>query len=204
MQKLINVINAAHISSKLLSDYQEKWYCIGEILWIDWIQWLYSSSLYPARYWRSASNGKFGDRWMGLDWSRKSVIVIFSFFGCQFLLSKSNLCFAGTNRSEALLKAYVNTVPLEECNQTLIQNNLADLPSLRGLSRSQMCASNLAEGSDACQGDSGGPIFQHHQHSGFSVLIGIVSFGVSCGTELPGVYTRIAFYADWIESIVWP
>lgn len=138
--------------------------------------------------------------WGSIEAESQSLL----FFLSLVVNFSKNLCFAGTNRSEALLKAYVNTVPLEECNQTLIQNNLADLPSLRGLSRSQMCASNLAEGSDACQGDSGGPIFQHHQHSGFSVLIGIVSFGVSCGTELPGVYTRIAFYADWIESIVWP
>lgn len=65
-----------------------------------------------------------------------------------------------------------------------------------------MCASNLVEGSDACQGDSGGPIFQ--QRDGFSIILGVVSFGVSCGTELPGVYTRIASYIDWIESNVWP
>lgn len=110
--------------------------------------------------------------------------------------------FAGTNRSKALLRADVNTVPLQQCNQTLIAYNFADLPSLRGLDPSQYCASNLAIGSDACQGDSGGPLFQHFRHQGFSVIIGIVSFGISCGTDLPGVYTRIASYADWIESIV--
>lgn len=40
--------------------------------------------------------------------------------------------------------------------------------------------------------------------SAISTIVGVVSFGVSCGTALPGVYTRVAFYVGWIESIVWP
>lgn len=48
-----------------------------------------------------------------------------------------------------------------------------------------------------------GPLFIR-EDSGMSTVHGIVSFGVSCGTELPGIYTRIASYVDWIESIVWP
>lgn len=67
-----------------------------------------------------------------------------------------------------------------------------------------MCASNIVEGSDACQGDSGGPLFSVNQDSGVSTIVGIVSFGISCGTELPGVYTRVASFVDWIEAIVWP
>lgn len=66
-----------------------------------------------------------------------------------------------------------------------------------------MCASNIVEGSDACQGDSGGPLIIYH-NSGVSTIVGIVSFGISCGTELPGVYTRIASFVDWIETTVWP
>ncbi|XP_031627887.1 serine protease persephone-like [Contarinia nasturtii] len=107
-----------------------------------------------------------------------------------------------TNRSEALLKATVNTVPLEKCNETLVRSNLGNLSSLRGLSSSQMCASNIVEGSDACQGDSGGPLFIHNQQTGVSHIVGIISFGISCGTELPGVYTRIASFSDWIENII--
>lgn len=40
--------------------------------------------------------------------------------------------------------------------------------------------------------------------SAIATVVGVVSFGASCGTELPGVYTRVAFYIEWIESIVWP
>lgn len=53
-------------------------------------------------------------------------------------------------------------------------------------------------------GDSGGPIFLYDNPSGVSTVVGIVSFGVSCGTALPSVYTRVASYIEWIESNVWP
>lgn len=82
--------------------------------------------------------------------------------------------------------------------------NIANLPSLRGLSKSQLCAVNLAVGSDACQGDSGGPIFIHDKSTGVSTIVGIVSFGINCGTALPGVYTRIASFVSWIENTIWP
>lgn len=72
------------------------------------------------------------------------LVILFNFYHCRLLL-------IGTNRSDALLKANVNAVPLEQCNRTLVSTNLGNLPSLRGLSQSQMCAVNLAIGSDACQ-----------------------------------------------------
>lgn len=112
--------------------------------------------------------------------------------------------FIGTNRSKVLLKANLNIVPLDNCNQTLVKyNELSNQPSLRGLSNSQMCALNRKTKSDACQGDSGGPLFIRHP-SGMSTILGVVSFGISCGTDLPGVYTRIASYIDWIENTIWP
>lgn len=100
-------------------------------------------------------------------------------------------------------------VPLAECNATLLKyNELADQPSLRnGLLDGQLCALDTTSPpdklKDACVGDSGGPIFTN-QPSGVSTLVGVVSFGVSCGTHLPSVYTRIASYMEWIESVVWP
>lgn len=53
------------------------------------------------------------------------------------------------------------------------------------------------------QGDAGGPL---HVKSwrGQYYLVGITSFGRGCAGEIPGVYTRVSAYLDWIESIVWP
>ena len=56
-------------------------------------------------------------------------------------------------------------------------------------------------GRDSCQGDSGGPLMIKKKkiRRFFSVQIGIVSWGLSCGKEgLPGVYTNVAPYLKWI------
>lgn len=55
------------------------------------------------------------------------------------------------------------------------------------------------------QGDSGGPLQTvHNKHACMYTIVGITSFGVYCGSEYPGIYTRAYLYIDWIESIVWP
>jgi len=52
---------------------------------------------------------------------------------------------------------------------------------------------------DSCVGDSGGPLFSADKE----VLVGIVSWGISCGNEdLPGVYTRVSASLDWIRQNV--
>jgi secreted trypsin-like serine protease len=52
----------------------------------------------------------------------------------------------------------------------------------------QVCASSKPV--DTCQGDSGGPMFRMIE--GSATEIGIVSFGVGCASNVPGVYTRIS------------
>ncbi len=56
-------------------------------------------------------------------------------------------------------------------------------------------------GRDSCQGDSGGPLFV--ERNGLWVQVGIVSYGLGCGRRgVPGVYTRITTYVDWVLGIV--
>lgn len=75
-------------------------------------------------------------------------------------------------------------------------------------------------------GDSGGPI-QYRKlfnHENIFYIVGVTSFGASCGSDIPGVYTRVnnflitefnyiliscfilkvSEYLDWIEKVVWP
>lgn len=75
----------------------------------------------------------------------------------------------------------------------------------RGLDDNILCAmdANTKRRSDACQGDSGGPLLMLSIKDG-DAIIGITSFGQSCGGPTPAVYTSVYAFLDWIESIVWP
>ena len=54
-----------------------------------------------------------------------------------------------------------------------------------------------APGKDSCQGDSGGPLVCNY--NGKAILVGLVSWGWVCGhPSLPGVYTHIFYYKNWI------
>gem|GEM_PF-1431662 len=69
-------------------------------------------------------------------------------------------------------------------------------------SETSLCAGAIrAGGRDSCQGDSGGPLFV--QRGNQFVQAGVVSFGVGCARpSVPGVYSRVAPFFDWINSFV--
>ncbi|CAG7722893.1 unnamed protein product [Allacma fusca] len=75
------------------------------------------------------------------------------------------------------------------------------------ISHKQLCAGGQ-QGFDTCEGDSGGPLMWLHKHNQGAKFfqIGIVSFGpTQCGSgALPGVYTRVTGYLDWIVDHVVP
>lgn len=98
-------------------------------------------------------------------------------------------------------------MPLAECNETLWNwNQLANHAALRdGVSAGQYCAYDPLGRNDSCQGDSGGPLqIPPSRPSESAIVIGVISYGASCASALPALYTRVAYYMDWIESIVWP
>ncbi|XP_055637674.1 phenoloxidase-activating factor 3-like [Toxorhynchites rutilus septentrionalis] len=100
------------------------------------------------------------------------------------------------NRTSNVLQ-FVNLpiVSNSECGPTLAR--LSDAISLDD--DTQLCAGGT-ERMDNCAGDSGGPLQYYSRTEARAVQHGIVSYGLnSCGVEsVPGVYTKVSYYIDWI------
>jgi len=65
-----------------------------------------------------------------------------------------------------------------------------------------LCAGGEA-GKDACSGDGGGPLVCGVDSGDGATLAGLVSWGVGCGEAgVPGVYTNIANYVNWIYETI--
>ncbi|CAN7941903.1 unnamed protein product, partial [Ixodes hexagonus] len=101
-----------------------------------------------------------------------------------------------------LQKARLPLVSNNVCNEAYMALASYEREFPRGVNRDFVCAGNITDGGvDACQQDSGGPLVINTTRNdrNFQEIIGIVSFGVDCGTpNYPGVYTRVATFRDWI------
>ena len=68
----------------------------------------------------------------------------------------------------------------------------------------ELCAGSPYK--DACRGDSGGPLFMNSKETGNQrksrrIQVGVVSRGDGdCRNKIPGIYTRVSFYMNWIRS----
>jgi len=70
----------------------------------------------------------------------------------------------------------------------------------QALTDDMMCAGSMQGGIDTCQGDSGGPLACRRSSNNAYSLQGITSWGLGCAdVGFPGIYTRVANYASWIE-----
>uniref|UniRef100_A0A1B6IKS2 Phenoloxidase-activating factor 2 n=1 Tax=Homalodisca liturata TaxID=320908 RepID=A0A1B6IKS2_9HEMI len=64
---------------------------------------------------------------------------------------------------------------------------------------SSMCALGL-NGRDLCQGDGGSPLVCPSAEGSSYVQAGIVSWGLDCKGENPGVYVNVAHFHNWINQ----
>ncbi|CAG9834813.1 unnamed protein product [Diabrotica balteata] len=110
-------------------------------------------------------------------------------------------------QSSFLIKVRLNEVDTETCNRLYSDVKKSVLP--QGVDGDTMICAGGEIGVDTCEGDSGGPLqvknnYKYSNGKGFRI-VGITSFGKACGiTRSPSIYTRVSYYVDWIESIVWP
>lgn len=77
------------------------------------------------------------------------------------------------------------------------------------MAQQNVCAGSASQCTDSCYGDSGGPLVARvdasasSAHAGEFVQIGVVSYGIDCGTPTyPGVYTRVARYSTALGAVV--
>uniref|UniRef100_A0A6P7FH46 Serine protease snake-like n=1 Tax=Diabrotica virgifera virgifera TaxID=50390 RepID=A0A6P7FH46_DIAVI len=127
--------------------------------------------------------------------------------------SKGNMTAAGWGKEEFageasnfLLYVKLNEVATEECRNSYSDVGKSVLPY--GIDGDTMICAGGDMGRDTCEGDSGGPLQvknskKYSYGTGYRI-VGITSFGKACGiTRSPSVYTRVSYYLDWIERIVW-
>ncbi|TWW63540.1 serine protease 27-like [Takifugu flavidus] len=90
---------------------------------------------------------------------------------------------------------------LQEVKVRVVGNNECKC-SHAVLTENMICAGVREGGKDACQGDSGGPLVVKHINGSIWIQSGIVSSGDGCGQpSIPGVYTRVSKYQNWISNI---
>lgn len=107
--------------------------------------------------------------------------------------------------SEHLMKVTIEYFDQSRCCEVYCDDEKLDG---KGINWSKMvCAGSTNKTGDTCNGDSGGPIqvFAPNVDCMYQI-IGVTSFGsVYCGAiGIPAIYTKVFYYLDWIEAIVWP
>lgn len=102
----------------------------------------------------------------------------------------------------------LQSAPVPEVDGETCKANVADAIELYELEEvfsetevdpeTHLCAGT--GGRDACYGDSGGPLVVRGI-DGVPIQVGVVSWGLGCArTTSPGIYMRVAAYADWISE----
>lgn len=180
------------------------------LLYSSWLRKLRSVRMYIRRVWNSKPliHQQHHSSLLpaGALWIRPVSLAQLSHFSTLRLLNYRLLLLVRST-SKILLRAPLQIVPLLECNSSIMdQQPTAQRLLTEGVIGSLVCAADTRrQKADACQGDSGGPLILERDklNNKFSIL-GIISSGFGCATKTPGLYTRVASYLDYIESIVWP
>ncbi|XP_022906190.2 venom protease-like [Onthophagus taurus] len=117
----------------------------------------------------------------------------------RFIVAGWGRVYFGGTHPNNLQKVELNITEIETCSKTYSRqtNGLENGVNLD----TQICAEGADPGGDTCQGDSGTPL--NFFESQLYQIVGVTSFGINCGIA-PAIYTRVSYYINWIEGIVWP
>jgi len=126
---------------------------------------------------------------------------------------EANLLVSGWGSAD-LTNLSLGSLVLQQTLLSGVPDSICDSPSLWGNNINPddypiyLCAGSVSpdKGRDSCFGDSGGPLVwqdpQAASDSDFGLrLVGLVSFGRDgCAGDLPGVYTEVAHFQEWIQG----
>ncbi|XP_060516034.1 venom serine protease-like [Cylas formicarius] len=87
---------------------------------------------------------------------------------------------------------------LREASLTVISNQLCAPQQSETINSDQICA--FAQGMHECIGDSGGPLLWMNPDNGKLYLVGVISHGIDCPNDIPGINTRVTSYLNWIVA----
>uniref|UniRef100_A0A1B6H4I3 Phenoloxidase-activating factor 2 n=1 Tax=Cuerna arida TaxID=1464854 RepID=A0A1B6H4I3_9HEMI len=97
---------------------------------------------------------------------------------------------------DIMKKVTMSVVPHSLCEEKLHSTRMGRDFQLHD---SSMCALAL-HGRDLCQGDGGSPLVCFSAEGSSYVQAGIVSWGLDCEGEIPGVYVNVAHFRNWIDQ----
>jgi len=101
-------------------------------------------------------------------------------------------------------------VGARQCNRALkaaLNDHKEGAGDAFNLDESEMCAGG-EEGKDACtgapemfdpRGDGGSPLVCEAK-SGRWTVVGLVTWGIGCASDVPGVYAKLSHFKDWINA----
>jgi len=98
-------------------------------------------------------------------------------------------------------KVDVPLVNNAQCNADLrsaLNSQSSGVGDRFSLHASEVCAGGEV-GKDACTGDGGSPLVCQAR-SGRWTVVGLVTWGVGCAEQLPGVYVRVSQFREWIDN----
>ena len=102
----------------------------------------------------------------------------------------------GGRQTDILQKVDVPILANDDCQRWYKEKNKTNL-----ILDGSMCAGFEEGGKDACNADSGGPLMV--EEDGRHVVVGVVNGGIGCDRpKLPGLYTRVNNYIDWISETI--
>ena len=120
--------------------------------------------------------------------------------GSEVMVAGWGATMEGGVTADRLQEVRVEVTEAGRCRQVYREALGVELPD------TILCAGHEAGGKDACQGDSGGGLL-HRAESGSGdrgawTQVGLVSAGIGCARRgVPGLYTRLSSYLDWIQAV---